>query len=76
MSTKLETRLRASRLRRLKRDQILQALADGKHLTEIAEEHDICRKALGKRLLNIARNMGARNRVHVVSMAFRKGMLK
>lgn len=76
MSTKLEQRLKASRLRRLKRDQILQSLADGKHLTEIAEEHDICRKALGSRLRNIERHMGARNRIHAVSMAFREGKLQ
>lgn len=71
-----DRRFSGTRLRLMKRSVILQALANGLHVSEIAAEHRVCRVSLGMKLRKIMVSMGVRSRCEAVAMAFRKGWIQ
>ncbi len=56
--------------------KVLQLIAAGKTTTEIAEQLFMAEKTVKNHLANVYRKLGAKNRSHAVSEAYRQGLLK
>jgi NarL family two-component system response regulator LiaR len=56
--------------------RVLQLIAAGKTTGEIADELFMAEKTVKNHLANVYRKLGAKNRSHAVSEAYRQGLLK